>query len=63
MSKLYRVINNEGVEEYGVKVGDTCLLKQDCQDGTGCYYNENWDEDGTWSLSYAMVEEVVETEV
>ena len=41
MSKLYRVIDSEGVEEYGVKVGDTCLLKQDCQDGTGWYYNEN----------------------
>ena len=63
MSKLYRVINNECVAEYGVKVGDICLLKQDDFCGVGWFYNENWDGEGTWSLALTMVEEVLETEV
>lgn len=61
MSKLYRVINNEGVKEYGVKVGDICLLKQDDFCGVGWFYNENWYGDGIWSLVKGMVEEVLET--
>ena len=50
MSKLYRVINNEGVEIFNVRVGDTCLLQNDDEDGSAWFYNESWDDDGTWCL-------------
>ena len=46
MSKLYRVINNEGLVEYGVKVGDICSLKHEDFFNIAWFYNENWDGDG-----------------
>ena len=61
MSKLYRVINNEGVEIFNVRVGDTCLLQNDDEDGSAWFCNDNWYDDGTWCLDWSMVEELTET--
>ena len=60
MSKLYRVVSNESVEHYNIKVGDTCLLQNDDEDGSAWFYNESWDDDGTWCLVWSMVEELAE---
>ena len=60
MSKLYTVISNEYVEHYNIKVGDICLLQNDDEDGSAWFYNDNWDDDGTWCLDWSMVEEVLE---
>ena len=61
MSKLYTVISNEHVEHYNIKVGDTCSLQKDDEDESAWFYNDNWDDDGTWCLDWSMVEELVET--
>ena len=61
MSKLYRVVSNESVEEYGVKVGDTCTLSEPDSQGRAWFHNESWDDDGTWCLDWSMVEELAET--
>ena len=61
MSKLYRVINNKGVEIFNVRVGDTCLLQNDDEDESAWFYNESWDADGVWCLDWSMVEELAET--
>ena len=61
MGKLYRVVSNESVEDYGVKVGDTCSLQNDDEDESAWFYNESWDDDGTWCLDWSMVEELTET--
>jgi len=60
MSKLYTVISNEYVEHYNIKVGDICLLQNDDEDGSAWFYNDNWDDNGTWCLDWSMVEEVLE---
>ena len=60
MSKLHRVINNEGVEIFNVRVGDICALETDDRDGTAWFKNSNWGDDGIWCLEWSMVEEVVE---
>ena len=60
MGKLYRVVSNESVEDYGVKVGDICSLQKDNKDGTSWFNNYNWDNDGTWCLDWSMVEEITE---
>ena len=62
MSKLYRVIST-ALEQYNVKVGDICSLLEEIDCIVAWFHNENWDDDGIWCLSYAMVEEVLETEV
>ena len=61
MSKLYTVISNDYVEHYNIKVGDICLLQNDDEDGSAWFYNESWDDDGTWCLDWSMVEEFSET--
>ena len=61
MEKFYRVVSNEIVEGYGVKVGDTCLLQNDDEDGSAWFYNDNWDDNGIWCLDWSMVEEFAET--
>ena len=61
MSKLYTVISNKYVEHYNIKVGDTCLLQNDDEDESAWFYNESWDDDGTWCLDWSMVEELAET--
>lgn len=61
MGKLYKVISNEDVEKFGVKVGDICSLKEDHSSGTAWFYNEGWKGDGEWCLEWTMVEELVET--
>ena len=61
MSKLYTVISNEYVEHYNIKVGDTCSLQNDDEDGSAWFYNESWDYDGTWCLDWSMVEDLTET--
>ena len=61
MSKLYRVLNNEDVEGYGVKVGDICTLSEHNSHGTAWFHNEAWDDDGIWCLEWSVVEELTET--
>ena len=61
MSKLYTVISNKYVEHYNIKVGDTCSLQSYDEDGSAWFYNESWDDDGTWCLDWSMVEELAET--
>ena len=61
MGKLYRVVSNESVEKYGVKVGDICTLSEPVTHGVAWFYNESWDDDGTWCLDWSMVEEFAET--
>ena len=61
MSKLYRVVSNESVEEYGVKVGDICTLSEPDSHGVAWFHNESWDDDGIWCLGWSMVEELTET--
>ena len=61
MSKLHRVINNEGVEFFNVRVGDICLLQNDDEDGSAWFYNESWEHNGTWCLDWSRVEELAET--
>ena len=61
MSKLYTVISNEYVEHYNIKVGDICLLQNDDEDGSAWFYNDNWDDDGTWCLDWSMIEDLAET--
>ena len=60
MSKLYRVIDNEDVEEYGVKVGNICTLVEDGSGGTAWFHNEGWLKDGVWCLVLTQVEEILE---
>ena len=60
MEKFYRVVSNESVEDYGVKVGDTCLLQSYDEDGSAWFYNESWDGDGIWCLNLTLVEEITE---
>ena len=61
MGKLYRVVSNESVEEYGVKVGDICTIKEYDSGGTAWFHNESWDSDGIWCLGLTMVEALTET--
>ena len=61
MGKLYRVVSNESVEEYGVKVGDICTLSGPDSHGVASFYNESWDDDGIWCLTLTMLEEITET--
>ena len=61
MSKLYRVMNNENVEEYGVCVGDICtLLEYDKLHETAWFRSDKWLDDGVWCLSLTQVEEIIE---
>ena len=60
MEKFYRVVNNESVEEYGVKVGDTCTLSEPDSHGRAWFHNESWDDDGIWCLNLTLVEEITE---
>lgn len=60
MSKLYRVIDNEDVEELGVNIGDICTLDDHESHGTAWFHNDDWLHDGTWCLSLTQVEEVLE---
>ena len=61
MGKLYRVVSNESVEKYGVKVGDICTLSEHGSHATAWFHNEAWDDDGIWCLGWSMVEELAET--
>ena len=60
MSKLYRVVDNEDVEDYGVKVGNICTLVEDGSGGTAWFHNDTWLYDGVWCLTWAQVEEILE---
>ena len=61
MGKLYRVVSNESVEEYGVKVGDTCTLSEPDSHGVAWFYNESWDDDGICCFVLTKLEEITET--
>ena len=61
MGKLYRVVSNESVEKYCVKVGDICTLVEPATHGVAWFYNESWDDDGIWSFALTKLEELAET--
>ena len=60
MSKLYRVINNEHLEQYLVNVGDVCELQEYDSEATAWFHNDKWLDDGVWCLMLARVEEILE---
>lgn len=60
MSNLYRVINNEHIEQYLVKVGDVCELHEYDSEATAWFHNEDWLDDGVWCLMLTKVEEILE---
>lgn len=59
MSKLYRVVDNEDLEDYGVQVGDICTHYEDDSVGTAWFHNDEWLDDGIWCLMLTRVEEIV----
>lgn len=61
MSKVYRVVNVDGMEEYGVKLGDTCSREEDINASLAWFYSPTWIGDGIWALYFSNLEEVVET--
>jgi hypothetical protein len=61
VGKLYRVVSNESVEKYGVKVGDICTLLEPVAHGVAWFYNESWDDDGIWCFALTKLEEITET--
>ena len=61
MSKLYKVICNAAAVECGVKIGDICSLLKEIDGDVAWFHNDSWDDDGTWCLSYTVVEELAET--
>ena len=61
MGKLYRVVSNESVEKYCVKVGDICTLVEPVTHGVAWFYNESWDDDGIWCFALTKLEELAET--
>lgn len=63
MSKIYQVINVDDMAEYGVTLGDTCILMEEFSDSrtSAWFYSPNWIADGVWVLDWVQLEEIVET--
>ena len=40
--KRYRVVNNEGLEHYNIKVGDECVMYEDDGSDRPLFYSEHW---------------------
>ena len=61
MVKLYRVVAVDGMEEYGVSIGDVCSLVKGFSTTSAWFYSESWLYDGTWVLDWVQLEEFTET--